>query len=89
MSSGYPPSTARITGERGLGGGADGLQRDRPGCSRDCPPRVISTVTQRADGIGDWTLPDFKAACTFAVSQGWLIVEDDTLTLTTAGLAAA
>ena len=39
--------------------------------------------------IGDWKMPDFKAACTYAASQGWLIVEDDTLTLTTAGLAAA
>jgi hypothetical protein len=28
-------------------------------------------------------------ACSFAVSQGWLIVADDTLTLTTSGLAAA
>ncbi len=39
--------------------------------------------------IGDWKMPDFKAACTYAVSQGWPIVADDTLTLTTAGLAAA
>jgi hypothetical protein len=39
--------------------------------------------------VGDWTMPDFKAACTYAASQGWLIVQDDTLTLTTAGLAAA
>ena len=39
--------------------------------------------------IGDWKMPDFKAACAYAASQGWLIVEDDTLTLTTAGLAAA
>lgn len=39
--------------------------------------------------IGDWKMPDFKAACTYAVSQGWLIVVDDVLTLTTAGLAAA
>jgi hypothetical protein len=39
--------------------------------------------------IGDWKMPAFKAACSFAASQGWLIVEDDTLTLTTAGLAAA
>jgi hypothetical protein len=38
--------------------------------------------------IGDWKMPD-RAACTYAVSQGWLIVEDDGLTLTTAGLAAA
>ncbi len=39
--------------------------------------------------IGDWKMPAFKAACSYAASQGWLIVEDDTLTLTTAGLAAA
>jgi hypothetical protein len=39
--------------------------------------------------IGDWKMPDFKAACSYAVSQGWLIVQDDVLTLTTAGLAAA
>ena len=39
--------------------------------------------------IGDWKMPDFKMACTYAVSQGWLIVQNDTLTLTTAGLAAA
>ncbi len=39
--------------------------------------------------VGDWKMPDFKAACAYAVSQGWLIVEDDTLTLTTAGLGAA
>ena len=31
--------------------------------------------------IRDWKMPDFKAACTYAVSQGWLIVVDDTLTL--------
>jgi hypothetical protein len=39
--------------------------------------------------IGDWKMPDFKLACTYASSQGWLIIEGDTLTLTTAGLAAA
>jgi hypothetical protein len=39
--------------------------------------------------IGDWKMPDFKAACSYAASQGWLIVRDDMLTLTTAGLAAA
>ena len=39
--------------------------------------------------IGDWKMPDFKMACSYAASQGWLIVEDDGLTLTTAGLAAA
>jgi hypothetical protein len=39
--------------------------------------------------VGDWKMPAFKAACAYVVSQGWLIVEDDALTLTTAGLAAA
>ncbi len=39
--------------------------------------------------IGDWKMPDFNAACSYAVSQGWLIAHDDVLTLTTAGLAAA
>ena len=34
-------------------------------------------------------MPDFKTACSFAVNQGWLIVEDDALTLMTAGLGAA
>ena len=29
--------------------------------------------------IGDWKMPDFRAACAYAVSQGWLIVEDDAL----------
>jgi hypothetical protein len=39
--------------------------------------------------VGDWKMPDFKMACAYAASQGWLIVSDATLTLTTAGLAAA
>ena len=39
--------------------------------------------------VGDWKMPDFKIACAYAVSQGWLVVRDHTLTLTTAGLAAA
>ena len=25
--------------------------------------------------IGDWKMPDFKSACTFAASQGWLVIE--------------
>ena len=33
-------------------------------------------------------MPDFKTACSYAASQGWLIVENYVLTLTTAGLAA-
>jgi hypothetical protein len=49
------------------------------------------TVGELADTseVGDWKMPDFKAASAYAVSQGWLIVVDDTLMLTTAGLAAA
>jgi hypothetical protein len=42
-----------------------------------------------ATEVGDWRMPDFRAACGYAASQGWLIVRDDVLTLTTAGLAAA
>jgi hypothetical protein len=38
--------------------------------------------------VGDWKMPDFRAACTYAASQGWLIVRDDMLTLTIAGLRA-
>jgi hypothetical protein len=39
--------------------------------------------------IGDWSMLDFKAARAYAASQGWLVVQDDVLTLTTAGLRAA
>jgi hypothetical protein len=39
--------------------------------------------------VGDWKMPDFKKACSYAASQGWLLVQDDALTLTAAGLAAA
>ena len=38
--------------------------------------------------IGDWKMPAFRAACSYAASQGWLIAEDDVLTLTTAGMRA-
>lgn len=57
---------------------------------RNC--RVGSKLTLddlEATEIGDWTMPDFRAACGYAGSQGWLIVQDDLLTLSTAGLAAA
>jgi hypothetical protein len=39
--------------------------------------------------IGDWSMPDFRAACAYATSQGWLIVQNDVLRLTIAGLRAA
>jgi hypothetical protein len=34
-------------------------------------------------------MADFKAVCSYAVCQGWLIVGDDPVTLATAGLRAA
>ena len=39
--------------------------------------------------IGDWKMADFKLACSYAASQGWLSVDGDKLTLTTAGYASA
>jgi hypothetical protein len=49
---------------------------------------TVSELAETSE-VGDWKMPDFKAASAYAVSQGWLIVVDDTLMLTTAGLAAA
>jgi hypothetical protein len=55
--------------------------------------RIGGTLTlddlAKTSAIGDWTKPDFRTACSYAASQGWLIVEDDVLTLTVAGLTAA
>jgi hypothetical protein len=55
--------------------------------------RIGGTLTlddlAQTSEVGDWKMPAFKAACAYAVSQGWLIIVDDVLTLTTAGLAAA
>ena len=39
--------------------------------------------------IGDWKMPEFRSACVYAASQGWLVVANDTVTLTTAAMAAA
>jgi hypothetical protein len=49
---------------------------------------VPANLLAQTSEIDDWKMPDFKAACGYAASQGWLIVQDDVLTLTTAGLAA-
>ncbi len=55
--------------------------------------RIGATLTlddlAETSEIGDWKMPDFRLACAYAVSQGWLTADDDALTLTTAGLAAA
>jgi hypothetical protein len=39
--------------------------------------------------IGDWKMSAFETARTYAVAQGWLVVEGDSMRLTTAGSAAA
>lgn len=49
----------------------------------------LSLNDLEATEVGDWTMPDFRAACGYAASQGWLMVQNDSLTLTTAGLASA
>jgi hypothetical protein len=43
---------------------------------------------QQTSEVGDWKMPDFKAACSFAVSRGWLVVQGDALALTAAALRA-
>jgi hypothetical protein len=52
------------------------------------PGSTLDDLAETSE-VGDWKMPDFRMACSYAASQGWLIVEDDVLTLTTAGLAAA
>ena len=55
-----------------------------------CRPGDKVATEQVADSeIGDWKMPQYKAGCSYAVSQGWLIVEENGLVLTTAGMAAA
>jgi hypothetical protein len=39
--------------------------------------------------IGDWKASRFETARAYAEAQGWLVVEENNLRLTTAGLAAA
>ena len=56
-------------------------------CCRISATLTVGELAETSE-IGDWKMPDFKAACSYAASQGWLIVQDDMLTLTTAGLAA-
>ena len=51
--------------------------------------KVILDDLAETSEVGDWMMPDFKMACSYAASQGWLVIEGDTLTLTTAGSAAA
>jgi hypothetical protein len=39
--------------------------------------------------IGDWKMSVFETARTYAIAQGWLVIEGDSMRLTTAGSAAA
>jgi hypothetical protein len=39
--------------------------------------------------IGDWKMSVFETARTYAAAQGWLVVEGESMRLTTAGAAAA
>jgi hypothetical protein len=50
---------------------------------------MLSLDDLETTDIGDWKMPDYKVACAYAASQGWLIIDNDILTLTTAGLASA
>jgi hypothetical protein len=57
---------------------------------KSCRVGVKLTLDDLAETeVGDWKMPNFRAACVYVASQGWLIMQDDTLTLTSAGLAAA
>ena len=51
--------------------------------------KVILDDLAETSEVGDWKMPDFKIACAYATSQGWLVIDRDTLMLTTAGSAAA
>jgi hypothetical protein len=59
--------------------------REKASFSADRAASVAYPLPQAC--LGDWKMPVYRAARTNAASQGWLIVEDDTLTVTTAGLA--
>ena len=55
------------------------------GASDNSTPSLVFQVREeRAE-----RLPQFRAACGYVASQGWLIAQNDVVTLTTAGLAAA
>jgi hypothetical protein len=77
-----------------LGNGeSSGHRRRWAGGCRKSSCRIGGTLTlddlAETSATGDWKMPDFRAASAYAVSQGWLIVENDLLTLTAAGLGAA
>jgi hypothetical protein len=78
----------------------EGLRRPAAAIGRRLLEIVVYTKHCRVGGkltlddlevteIGDWKMPEFRSACDYAASQGWLVVANDTVTLTTAGMAAA
>jgi hypothetical protein len=85
---------------RGRTNSAGGEQRPQV-LARRLLETLVYQLSRRAGGsvriddlvdtteIGDWKMPEFKTCCAYAVSQGWLIVEEDSLILTNAGTAAA
>ena len=90
LVTGAARGQGRAHAERLSAEGADVILVDIAGPLPASVPYASSTPDDLAETeIGDWKVPAFEAACSYAVSQGWLIIQDDTLTLTTAGLAAA
>jgi hypothetical protein len=92
------------TTQRVGGGHRTNRKRPRPQAAKEFGRRLLDIIVYEkgyriggtlnlddldATDIGDWKMSDYKAACAYAVSQGWLVIENDTLMLTTAGLAAA
>lgn len=76
---------------RATGGAAGWITRGLRAYLEWLLPRTL-TLDDLADTseVGDWKMPNFRmACCSYAASPGWLIVEDDMLTMTTAGLRAA
>lgn len=49
------------------------------------------TIQDLADipSVADWMMPDLRAAIGYAASQGWIVSDGDSMTLTAAGMAAA
>ena len=57
-------------------------------CCRSGDKLNLDDLVETSD-IGDWKMSDFETARAYAVAQGWLAIEGNSLRLTTAGLAAA
>jgi hypothetical protein len=49
---------------------------------------ILDDLIETTD-IGDWKMSVFETARAYAAAQGWLVIEGDSMRLTTAGSAAA